>query len=163
MSFLLSRQMHIKESQSRMWFTEEMIETQALLDLKAAQQPVPVKEIREAVKTLFLDFPKEDYIISVNVLKKMVPEIYRLPSDTVRTYLRNHLHIKDAVDPLDGVNKTRYVNIPYYTQDEQGNTIIKHHTEKAKAFMFRAKDMLDPGEYAYVHRAIIAQSDAPPK
>ena len=47
LSFLLSRQMHIREAQSRMWFKPEDIETEALLKLKAAQQPLPVREMKE--------------------------------------------------------------------------------------------------------------------
>jgi hypothetical protein len=161
LSFLISRQMHIKESKSRMWFTEDMIETQALRDLKAAQQPVPVKEIKEAVKTLFLDFPKEEYIISINVLKQMVSEIQRMPSDTIRSYLRLNLNVPDAVD-TDGINKTRYIKVPYYFETSEGKTLIYHHTDKAKAFVFKAKSFLDEKEYAYMHRLIAQKAETPP-
>ena len=155
LSFLLSRQMYVKESKDRMWFTADMIETQALRDLKAAQQPLPVKEIREAIKTLFLDFPKEEYIISINVLKQMVPEISRMPSDSIRTYLRTHLQVPDAIDS-DGINKTRYIKIPYIVQGEGTKPTVYHYTDKGKAFVFRARDFLNDKEYNYIHSNIIS-------
>ena len=157
LSFLISRQMSVKESKSRMWFTEDMIETQALRDLKAAQQPLPVKEIKEAIKTLFLDFPKEEYIISISVLKSMVPEIQRLPAESIRTYLRQHLNVPDAVDYTDGINKTRYIKIPYYGGTD-GKTNIYYWRDKAKAFIFRAKDFLSEKEYEFVHKQVIGQT-----
>lgn len=154
LSFLISRQMYVKESKDRMWFSADMIETQALRELKAAQQPLPVKEIKEAVKTLFLDFPQEEYVISVGVLKLMVPEISRMPSDTIRSYLRLHLHVPDALD-TDGINKTKYVKIPYYYNSAaDGKTYVYYHKEKAKAFVFKAKAFLDEKEYAYVHKRV---------
>lgn len=158
LSFLISRQMSVKESKSRMWFTEDMIETQALRDLKAAQQPLPVKEIKEAIKTLFLDFPKEEYIISINVLKIMVPEIQRMPAESIRTYLRQNLNVPDAVDPSDGINKTRYIKIPFYYDDGTGKTTICYRRDKAKAFVFRAKDFLEEKEYEFVHKQVTAQA-----
>ena len=150
LAFLLSRKMFIKESKERMWFSAEMLETQALRDLKAAQQPLPVKEIREAVKSLFLGFPREEYLISVGILRQMVPEISRMPSDTIRNYLRLHLKIQDAEDP-NGINKMRYLKIPYYDSD---NT-LQFYKDKARAFMFRARDFLSDIEYEYVHQEVL--------
>ena len=94
LSFLYSRQYHIKDTNSRMWFRPEDIETEALLALKAAQQPLAVREIREAICTLFMDFPAEEYIISIKVLKQMVDEIQRTPSDVIRNFLKVNLDIK---------------------------------------------------------------------
>ena len=158
LSFLISRQMQVKEPLTRMWFTEAMIETDALRKLKEAQRPAPAKEIKEAVKTLFLDFPQEEYVISINVLRQMVPEIQRLPSENIRTYIRQNLHVPDAIDPTDGINKTRYVKIPYFYQNPDGKTVIWYYKDKAKAFVFRAKEFLSEKEYEFVHKQVIGQA-----
>ena len=84
----------------------------------------------------------------------MVPEISRMPSDTIRSYLRLHLHVPDALD-TDGINKTKYVKIPYYYNSAaDGKTYVYYHKEKAKAFVFKAKAFLDEKEYAYVHKRV---------
>ncbi len=153
LSFLLSRQMHIREAQSRMWFKPEDIETEALLKLKAAQQPLPVREMKEAIRTLFMDFPAEEYIISIKVLKLMVDEIQRIPSDIIRGYLKTNLGVTTALDE-NGIAKTKYIKIPYSFQGSDGKEIKAYHTDRAKGFIFRAENFLDESEMAYVRKVL---------
>ena len=153
LSFLLSRQMHIREAQSRMWFKPEDIETEALLKLKAAQQPLPVREMKEAIRTLFMDFPAEEYIISIKVLKLMVDEIQRIPSDIIRGYLKTNLGVTTALDE-NGIAKTKYIKIPYSFQGSDGKEIKAYRTDRAKGFIFRAENFLDEAEMAYVRKVL---------
>ena len=153
LSFLLSRQMHIREAQSRMWFKPEDIETEALLKLKAAQQPLPVRERKESIRTLFMDFPAEEYIISIKVLKLMVDEIQRIPSDIIRGYLKTNLGVTTALDE-NGIAKTKYIKIPYSFQGSDGKEIKAYHTDRAKGFIFRAENFLDEAEMAYVRKVL---------
>ena len=153
LSFLLGRQMHIKEAQSRMWFKPKDIETEALLSLKAAQQPLPVREIKEEIRTLFMDYPAEEYIISIKVLKKMVDEIQRIPSDAIRGYLKNNLGVRPALDEK-GLAKTRYIKIPYTYENYQGQELKGFFTDKGKGYIFRAEHFLDEKELAYVRKVI---------
>ena len=153
LSFLLSRQMHIREAQSRMWFKPEDIETEALLKLKAAQQPLPVREMKEAIRTLFMDFPAEEYIISIKVLKLMVDEIQRIPSDIIRGYLKTNLGVTTALDE-NGIAKTKYIKIPYSFQGSDGKEIKAYHTDRAKGFIFRAENFLDEAEMDYVRKVL---------
>ena len=153
LSFLLSRQMHIREAQSRMWFKPEDIETEALLKLKAAQQPLPVREMKETIRTLFMDFPAEEYIISIKVLKLMVDEIQRIPSDIIRGYLKTNLGVTTALDE-NGIAKTKYIKIPYSFQGSDGKEIKAYHTDRAKGFIFRAENFLDEAEMAYVRKVL---------
>ena len=153
LSFLLSRQMHIREAQSRMWFKPEDIETEALLKLKAAQQPLPVREMKETIRTLFMDFPAEEYIISIKVLKLMVDEIQRIPSDIIRGYLKTNLGVTTALDE-NGIAKTKYIKIPYSFQGSDGKEIKAYRTDRAKGFIFRAENFLDEAEMAYVRKVL---------
>lgn len=153
LSFLLSRQMHIREAQSRMWFKPEDIETEALLKLKAAQQPLPVREMKEAIRTLFMDFPAEEYIISIKVLKLMVDEIQRIPSDIIRGYLKTNLGVTTALDE-NGIAKTKYIKIPYSFQGSDGKEVKAYRTDRAKGFIFRAENFLDEAEMAYVRKVL---------
>ena len=153
LSFLLSRQMHIREAQSRMWFKPEDIETEALLKLKAAQQPLPVREMKETIRILFMDFPAEEYIISIKVLKLMVDEIQRIPSDIIRGYLKTNLGVTTALDE-NGIAKTKYIKIPYSFQGSDGKEIKAYRTDRAKGFIFRAENFLDEAEMAYVRKVL---------
>lgn len=162
MSYLLSRKMHIKEPQSRMWFSAQDLETQALRDLKAAQQPLPIREIKEQVKTLFMDFPAEQYIISIKVLKMMVDEIQRMPADTVRTLLRTHLRVENALDD-DGLCKTKYIKIPYYFGTQDGKNSVAYYRDKGKGFVFKAEVFLNEQELAYVRRIVTARYSSTPE
>lgn len=158
LSFLLSRKMFVAESEDRMWFKAEMIETQALKDLKAAQQPMPVREIKESIRTLFMDFPSEEYIISIKVLKQMVEEIARMSNDSIRSYLRLNMNIPDAL--VNGMSKTVYVKIPYFWTNSDDRTQIGYHRDKGKGFVFKAKDFLNEKELEYVLHIVKTKKDA---
>ena len=153
LSFLYSRQYHIKDTNSRMWFRPEDIETEALLALKAAQQPLAVREIKEAICTLFMDFPAEEYIISIKILKLMVDEIQRTPSDVIRNFLKNNLDIKPALDE-HGLAKTRYIKIPYFYEDYNGQEMKGYHKDKGKGYVFKAEDFLDENELAHIRKIL---------
>lgn len=160
LSFLISRQMHIKEPESRMWFKASDIETQALRDLKAAQQPLPVREIKEEIRNLFMDFPAEQYLISVKILKDMVDAIARMPNDTVRTLLRTHFGLETYVDE-DGLSRTKYIKIPYYYENGEGKTVVYHRRDKGKAFVFHASQFLNEKELDYVKKVLANRSNPP--
>ena len=157
LSFLYSRTMHIREAQTRMWFTPEDIFTEALQDLKDAQQPVPVKEIKDKIRQLFIDYPAEEYLISVNVLRAMVPEIHRMGSETIRGYLKQNLNVFAYEE--DGIIKTKYIKVPYSFITPDGKEIRSFHKDKAKAFVFYAKDFLTELELSYMRKVLSASTN----
>jgi hypothetical protein len=157
LSFLLSRQMHIREPQSRMWFSPADIETEALIKLKQNQQPKPVKAIKDRIHDLFLEFPAEEYLISVNILKQMIPDIQRLTSDAICDYLKVNLHLSVAL--TDGIAKTKYLKIPYSFESSDGNYITCYHKDRGKGFVFRAEDFLNEVELGYVHKVLKAKDE----
>ena len=157
LSFLLSRQMHIREPQSRMWFSPADIETEALIKLKQNQQPKPVKAIKDRIHDLFLEFPAEEYLVSVNILKQMIPDIQRLTSDAICDYLKVNLHLSVAL--TDGIAKTKYLKIPYSFESSDGNYITCYHKDRGKGFVFRAEDFLNEVELGYVHKVLKAKDE----
>ena len=155
LSFLLSRQMHIREAQSRMWFKPEDIETEALIRLKAENQPVPVKAIKRRIHDLFLDYPAEEYLISVNILKMMVSDIERMSSETIIAYLRTNLNLSVAVNE-EGISKTRYLKIPYSFESSNGTIVNSFYKDRGKPFVFHAERFLSEVELEYVRKVIKA-------
>lgn len=149
LSFLVSRKMHIeKDNHSRMWFSPADIHTEALENLKKAQMPKPMKAVKAVVRQLFIDFPQPTYIISVNIIKKMCPEVGRMSSDSLRSSMREHLGVVSAIDN-DGVSRSRYIKVPYYDGEEE-----KHYVGKEKGFVFRPENFLEPLELDFVRHQV---------
>lgn len=154
LSFLVSRKMHVeKDKHSRMWFSPDDIHTEALENLKKAQIPKPMKAVKETIRQLFIDFPEKEYIISINIIKKMCPEVAKMSNDTLRTSLQLHFKIESALDE-HGVSKSRYIKVPYYNGEEES-----HHIGKEKGFRFSPQFFLDPKELAYLNAAVKAKGD----
>lgn len=150
LAFLLSRKMHIeKDNHSSMWFSAEDIHTEALDNLKRDQIPKPMKAVREVMRQLFVDFPAWEYIISVKVVKEMVPEVHGMSSDSLRTALREHLGVKSAIDE-SGVSKSRYSKVPYYNAKHE----MDYRTDKAKGFRFFPEFFLEPHEQEYLQTVL---------
>ena len=148
LSFLLSRTMHVKEAQSRMWFDHKDIETEAERRLKEKQQRNPVKAIRSAIKQLFIDFPKTEYLISIKVLQKLVPSIEKIDSETIVSYLHDYLQIPSYKE--NGVSKTKYCSIPYYSMEGE-TEVVKKHTDRGKLFVFTLENFCQGADLEYVY------------
>ena len=148
LSYLLSRTMHVKVAKSRMWFDHADIETDAERRLKEKQQRNPVKAIRSAIKQLFIDFPKTEYLITIKVLQKLVPSIERIDSETIVSYLHDYLHVPTYKE--NGVSKTKYCSIPYYSM-EGDNEVIKKHTDRGKPFVFVLDNFCQGADLEYVY------------
>lgn len=179
MAFLHSRKMFIEESRhSRMWFSAEDIHTEALDKLKADQMPKAAKEVKAVISQLFMNFPALEYIISVKVLKQMVPILKSFTNDSIHDLQRTYFGVEGVRDK-DGACKTKYIRIPYYEastnskedEGEEGDFVIKYFKDKAKGFRFKAERFLEPSDLEYVRKVslglipqeknIKAPSDAP--
>ena len=155
LSFLVGRTMHIQKSEHRMWFSPEMLHTKALDDLKDASLPAPVRQMKEAIRTLFMDFPEERYNLSVNVIKNMVPEIQRLNSDVIIDLIRIYFNATNTLDDATQLWKTKYIKIPYYyVSPSSDQPQIAYHKDKAKAFTFLPQNFLNPEELAFLKQTL---------
>ena len=148
LAFLMGRRLSIPDAKTRMWFAPSDIVTDALLALKAAQQPLSVREIREAVRNLFLEFPQPEYIISIEVLQLMVPSLQRLSSEIIVGFLKNNLNLEPKRNE-DGITKTMRIKIPYhYASGDDIST--NYYRGLGKGYIFHAKDFLSPDEQNYL-------------
>jgi hypothetical protein len=153
-----------------MWFSATDIHTEALDKLKEDQMPKPAKEMRAVLEQLFLSFPALEYIISVKVLKQLVPILRPMTNDTIHNLQKTYFGVESVIDP-DGVCRTKYIKIPYYEVQQEGKdegndegVSIKYHKDKAKGFRFLAERFLAPNDYEYVRKVALgltAPPDAP--
>lgn len=149
LSFLEGRKLYVTEPRSRMWFSQEDINTDALVALKAAQLPLPIREIKDTIRSLFLDFPRLDYAISVNVLKCMIESLQRVPSQAVTGYLKNYFNL-DTIKNEAGFSKAVRVKIPRHMLDPVSGVVTTYYQDVGKAYLFRAEQFLDARELDYV-------------
>lgn len=83
LSYLRDRKL-VTEMQSRMWFHDELIKTDALRRVIAYSAPTIIKEIRQGLKELFLDTGKDQILMTAEVLmKELLPR---------KNYERSYVH-----------------------------------------------------------------------
>ena len=161
LAFLHARKMFITEPHhSRMWFSADDIHTEALDKLKADQMPKAAKELKAVISQLFMNFPAMEYIISVKVLKQMVPILKSFTNDSIHELQRTYFGVEGVRDE-DGACKTKYIKIPYYEikpegkEDEEEAVVIKYYKDKSKGFRFKAERFLEPNDYEYVRKVVL--------
>lgn len=137
---LSNRQMHTSGKGSRMWFSENEILTDALKKLRASSAPSVLREIKENIRAMFIEFgideirlcPKD---ISVEFLKNKVEQ----------NYIRDVLREKMKLD-IDKVQRYRY---PYWKPDfkEGDDSIMMGYKNRVgRPFIFLRKDFLTAEE-----------------
>lgn len=164
LAFLNGRTLSVPEPKSRMWFSAEQLHTEALGRLKEAQRPQAEREIRNFLRDLFNDFPKESYPISLGGLKMAIPAIAKLADDYLHRLIRENME-EAFIRDEDGLAITKYVNIPYsdidYTSQGQP-AVTRYHKTRGKAYDFRAEKYLPANEYQVMMRKLgLVSADAP--
>lgn len=82
----------VTDYQSRMWFHDDLIKTDALRRVIAYSEPTIIKEIRQSLKDLFLDTGMNEIKMTAEVvMKELLPKRYE------RNYLHNILQEKMKV------------------------------------------------------------------
>lgn len=92
--YMLSQRKISKPKTSRMWFDPADLETEALKKLKDKQKPLIEREITAYVRELFLDFPADEYLFTIEALQQRIPLLQKKDNQHLHTILRENMHLQ---------------------------------------------------------------------
>ena len=143
LDFLNKRQMHTQE-ETRMWFNEQILKTEALDKLIQNSRPGIEKELYEYLKSIYFEFgDSEVYMTPTNAndlfLKRKQDISY------LSKIFRENMGVKPYADS-EGKEKVKAYSIPYWGEDEHGNLIRKDHKYKGRPYVFPAEKILDKSD-----------------
>jgi galactitol-specific phosphotransferase system IIB component len=143
LQFLNERKLSTKD-ESRMWFNENLLRTEALEKLVQNSRPSIEKEIYEFVKSVFFEFGESEVYLTPKDINNLI-----LSRKQETSYLTRILRENMGVLPYhnaDGKEVVKAYSIPYWGQDNEGDMVRKEHTFKGRPYVFRAVEILNPAD-----------------
>ena len=144
LNFLNNRQMSTSE-ESRMWFNERLLRTEALEKLIHNSRPGIEKELYEHLKSIFFDFGESEVLMTPTnandiFLKKKQDISY------LSRIFRENMRVKPYVNE-EGKECVKTYQIPFWLVDLEGNIHRAAHKFKGRPFVFKAEKILDKADY----------------
>ena len=130
--------------ESRMWFNEHLLRTEALDKLIYNSRPGIEKELYEHLKAIFFDFGESEILMTPTnandiFLKKKQDISY------LSRIFRENMGVKPYIND-DGKECVRSYSIPYWHTDLEGNINRAVLRFKGRPFVFKAEEILDKGD-----------------
>lgn len=158
LGYLNNRRLSTKK-EYRSWFNPSLLETEALKRLKEQQRPKAVTEFIEAVKDLFIQFPKEEYEVSYKIVKLWIPYFSRaLDNEGIKRVLEDHLKIKPVREA-----SVRRIKIPYSVEAEDNISTVLYHRDNARVrYLLKAEQFLNEEELSAMREQLPSPADDKP-
>lgn len=151
--FLSKREMKVKKKQSRMWFTAEMIKTDALRKVQQNSAPTVEKEVREYIREMFLTYKPDEILMSTRDIKKYVFGNSTRNSDTyINRILKDNLHLKRF--EKNGKEVTTRYQFPIVNDKDENQVIMMNGNGRPYVFNiydFVTKEELDKIDHSMVY------------
>ncbi|MDB4584747.1 DUF5906 domain-containing protein, partial [Draconibacterium sp.] len=139
LNFLNKRKMHTA-NETRMWFREDLLKTEALEKLVKNSRTGIEKEVYEFAKDVFLEFGEKEIFLSP---KDVIELVLKRKADT--SYVRDILKDNFKVELYDK-SKVRGYKIPYWGTEinlgEEKNT-RKEYARIGRPYHFKVANILD--------------------
>ena len=140
LDFLNHRTMSTQE-ESRMWFNEHLLKTEALNKLIYNSRPGIEKEIYEHLKTIFFEFGESEVMMTPTNANDLFLKKKQDISYLSRIF-RENMNVKPYVNH-EGKEAVKTYEIPYWLTDSEGNIERGRHKFKGRPFVFTAEHILD--------------------
>ncbi|GHU85379.1 hypothetical protein FACS1894153_0480 [Bacteroidia bacterium] len=140
--FLNARKMHTQH-ESRMWFNEDLLITDALIKLRDANRPRIERVITQKIKDLFLDSGEQILMLPMRYIKDNLLKNPKEDENYIRSVLENNMNVyryKNKEGKYDSI----YANIPNY--DFEGEIQISR--ERCRPYIFEREKFITPEELA---------------
>lgn len=138
--FLNQRKMYTK-NETRMWFNETLLETEALQKLREHSRPGIEKELYEFVKEIYFQFGESEVLLTPTNVNELVLKS-RQPTSYLKTIFTDNLRVPQ----YDG-GKVKGYAIPYWGTDSTGNMVRQEHKYKGRPYVLEAKKILNNFDY----------------
>lgn len=135
-----------KPKTSRMWFDPADLETDALRKLKEKQKPLVEREIAAYMHDLFLDFPADSYLFTIEALQQRIPMLQKKDSQTLNTTLRENMKLAKYM--RDGKEVPTRFKIPRWRQGDGDGLLpeIEFDRYHGRPYVFPADKFLTASE-----------------
>ncbi len=144
LDFLNKRTMHT-QNETRMWFREDLLKTDALEKLIHNSRPAIEKEIYEHLKTIFLEFGESEiYLTPTNVKELFLKK--NIEISFLSRIFKENMGVRPYTD-REGREVTKAYSIPIWHTDGEGITHRQDLKFKGRPFVFRAAEILDKSDF----------------
>jgi hypothetical protein len=140
--FLNNRQM-FTSNDSRMWFAEHLLKTEALEKLIHNSRPGLEKEIYEKLKTIFIEFGESEIYLTPTNANEMINK--KQDISYLSKIFKDNFGVKPYTDS-EGKPTVKSYSIPYWGTDASGDPVRMEHRYKGRPFVFRAEEILDKSD-----------------
>ncbi|MCL2413481.1 MAG: DUF5906 domain-containing protein, partial [Bacteroidales bacterium] len=152
LNHLNSRKMHTQH-ESRMWFREELLITEALKKLREASRPKIEKIIVQKIKELFLDTGENQLYLPMAYIKETILQNTKEDENYIRKILEEHLEVQRFRNG-EGKYDSCTAWLPYF--DIEGN--YKPQSKRCRPYIFERDKFLTPEDFA---KFVIDKKDEP--
>jgi hypothetical protein len=156
LDFLNHRTMSTRE-ESRMWFNERLLRTEALEKLIHNSRPGIEKELYEHLKSIFFDFGESEVLMTPTNANDIFLKKKQDISYLSRIFQEN-MGAKHYTNE-EGKECVKTYCIPFWHTDLEGNINRSTHKFKGRPFVFKAEKILDPSDLTQ-WREILKKPDA---
>lgn len=148
----LNRRKMSTDNETRMWFKEELLKTEALEKLIKNSRTGIEKELYEWLKNTFLEFGEDSVLLAPKDIAEFALK-RKIESSYISKIITDNLHAE-----LPGA-KTKFYKIPEWIEtinlNGEPTVIRKDHVRRGRPFLFEVKKILDKYDYKIwksVHR-----------
>jgi len=140
--FLNSRKMHTQH-ESRMWFREDFLVTEALQKLRDASRPKIEKIIVQKIKELFINSGEELLMLPMEYIMEILLRGAKESEDYVRKVLEENIGV-DRFKNSKGKYDSTWAWLPFF--DAEGN--LKQNKKRCRPYIFERDKFLTPEDFA---------------
>ncbi len=144
-AYLSSREMYVKEFESRMWFAPERLETEALSALKNAAMPMAERTLREYLHDIFMQTKKERLYFDLDYFRAEISDFDRKETGVLRNLIEINLEAPKE-------KEAKRWKMPFYSKvpETMGEIFWPTFGKMCRPYCFEAKLYIDADEYASI-------------
>jgi hypothetical protein len=143
LNFLNHRTMNTHQ-ESRMWFNEHLLKTEALDKLIHNSRPGIEKELYEHLKTIFFEFGESEVLMTMTDANEIFLKKKHDISYLSRIF-RENMGVSPYVNDKGKIVVKAY-KIPYWFTDNEGDIKRGEHKLVGRPFVFKAEKILDKAD-----------------
>lgn len=140
-AYLSTREMYIKEAESRMWFKPDRLITEALQALKNAAMPMAERTLREYLHEMFVMTQKQTLYFDLEYFRNQIPDFDRKETGILRNLIEINLEAPKET-------AARRWKMPFFSKllETEGEVVWPSNGKMCRPYKFEAKYFLSEEE-----------------
>lgn len=143
LDYLNKRTMHT-QNETRMWFNESLLKTEALEKLIHNSRPGLEKEIYERLKSIFIEFGEDTVLMTPTDANNLIIHKKQEISYLSKIF-KDNFGVRPITD-VEGKQIVKSYQIPYWGTDTAGESCRCVHKLTGRPYVFKAEKILDKSD-----------------